>query len=515
MTTTTLPPNPQVHLEDEQRITFAATDILLEVLGSGPPRTRLTAFFEKCAAAAAEQRCDGSCGSGAHACNTCAALNTLYQDFVQEFVYNTTGTQKKAARTWHRREHHAQRQPIGRMVAVSLKACPERFYLRLLLSKRKGPTSFLDLRTVNGNACPTYRQACVEMGLLADDNEWDDTLREAAVVTTCAAHLRALYATILTENAVQDAQQLWTTHRDELLGDFMYDAHQRLGATLSAPTDAMQLRGLRHVNQLLMAANTSLAAFWPAANLPDFNAPDEDNGDAGLGAGSPEIIMAQLRFDREALAARVAERTPQLLQPQSAFVEAVLRDVRARLIGTATYVPHRQRLRAAACHFVDAPAGYGKSFCLDILLAQLRSEGHIALAVASTGIGAHVAVIATKPHTLKHMNLIAHHHYLTLLTDHPESYDTLNPPTSSSYHGELACVINIRRYHDPPPPPHLLSFSARRPQRPCRWTAVARGTRASRCPSRALRRASATYRSKEWMPNSYAALSSSYGTKHP
>ena len=43
-----------------------------------------------------------------------------------------------------------------------------------------GPTSFHDLRTVNGHICETFREACNKRDLLEDDNHWNATLTEAA-----------------------------------------------------------------------------------------------------------------------------------------------------------------------------------------------------------------------------------------------------------------------------------------------------------------------------------------------
>ena len=56
----------------------------------------------------------------------------------------------------------------------------ECFCLRLLLHHVNGPTSFHDLRTVNGHICETFREACNKRDLLEDDNHWNATLTEAA-----------------------------------------------------------------------------------------------------------------------------------------------------------------------------------------------------------------------------------------------------------------------------------------------------------------------------------------------
>lgn len=56
----------------------------------------------------------------------------------------------------------------------------ECFYLRMLLHEIRGPTSFQALKTINGDVCETYREACNKLGLLENDQHWDTTLTEAS-----------------------------------------------------------------------------------------------------------------------------------------------------------------------------------------------------------------------------------------------------------------------------------------------------------------------------------------------
>jgi len=57
----------------------------------------------------------------------------------------------------------------------------ERYYLRMLLNCVKGTTSYKHLRTVDGREHDTFKDACITMGLLIDDNEWHQALEEAGV----------------------------------------------------------------------------------------------------------------------------------------------------------------------------------------------------------------------------------------------------------------------------------------------------------------------------------------------
>ncbi|KAI9128702.1 hypothetical protein K1719_000185 [Acacia pycnantha] len=57
----------------------------------------------------------------------------------------------------------------------------ELYYLRLLLTKVRGPKNYEDIRTINNVIYPTFREACYALGLLDDDNEYIDAIKEASL----------------------------------------------------------------------------------------------------------------------------------------------------------------------------------------------------------------------------------------------------------------------------------------------------------------------------------------------
>ncbi|KAG4920916.1 hypothetical protein JHK82_049857 [Glycine max] len=79
--------------------------------------------------------------------NSVEGRNLTYAEFVSKFVYN----QKK--RCWHLRK---KGYTIGRLLWVP-PITGELFYLRMMLTVCKGPTSFEDLRTVDNVQYPTYK----------------------------------------------------------------------------------------------------------------------------------------------------------------------------------------------------------------------------------------------------------------------------------------------------------------------------------------------------------------------
>ncbi|XP_071932509.1 uncharacterized protein [Coffea arabica] len=87
-------------------------------------------------------------------------MNAENSEFPEYFKWN------QQSKIWKERK---QRKVIGRILGAHLSE-GERYYLRMLLMHVRKPTSFLDLRTMNGHACTSFREAADMMGLLQTDN---------------------------------------------------------------------------------------------------------------------------------------------------------------------------------------------------------------------------------------------------------------------------------------------------------------------------------------------------------
>ncbi|XP_076928735.1 uncharacterized protein LOC143592798 [Bidens hawaiensis] len=57
----------------------------------------------------------------------------------------------------------------------------EAYFLRVLINRVKGPRSFLEVHTVNGQIYNTFRDTCYALGLLYDDAEYIKGIEEASV----------------------------------------------------------------------------------------------------------------------------------------------------------------------------------------------------------------------------------------------------------------------------------------------------------------------------------------------
>jgi hypothetical protein len=230
-----------------------------------------------------------------------------YPEFPEYFTYD------KPTRSWHRR---GGKQAIGRMFQAS-PSQGERFYLRLLLTVRAGPTSFEDLRTVEGVVHPTFRAACAAMGLLLDDREWATALEEAAVFAS-GRRLRTLFTFILHFCAVGDPLRLWEEFKERLCDDLPH-AIARFGSDrpdLAFP-DAHLDYGLFLIARELQGHGRLLTDF----QLPPYHAPwahvDPRPADS---ANTPDIdpeaaaaLCAQLNADQRRAFERIV---PAVLDPQ-------------------------------------------------------------------------------------------------------------------------------------------------------------------------------------------------------
>ncbi|GFX76567.1 ATP-dependent DNA helicase [Trichonephila clavipes] len=86
-------------------------------------------------------------------------------------------------------------QVLGRVYTVH-PGNAECYYLRLLLHKIPGPTSFTALKIVTGVVQSSFQAACKALGLLEDDAYWNSTLEEASI-SESANKIRELFAIIL------------------------------------------------------------------------------------------------------------------------------------------------------------------------------------------------------------------------------------------------------------------------------------------------------------------------------
>ncbi|GBP32285.1 hypothetical protein EVAR_86117_1 [Eumeta japonica] len=249
---------------------------------------------------------------------------------------------------------------LGRLFTVNPRHT-ECFYLRLLLVNVTGPLSFQDIRKVNGQQYPTYKDACLALGLLEDDNQWECMLAEAALNCT-AIQIRLLFAIVLTTCFPARAQILWENHKDSMTDDILHQHRIRCHDLTITFSDEMYNEALIAIEDLcIVIANLPLSNF--GMNSPNRTASDLMNTE----------MNRELQYSTVEMAAIVARNVPLMNEEQRTIYDRIMLAVSAGQGGF---------------FFLDAPGGTGKTFVISLILAEIRSNNGIALAVASSGIAA-------------------------------------------------------------------------------------------------------------------------------
>jgi len=326
----------QVHLKDKQPISFApirGRDALQQMANGPPPETTLTAWFKK------NQENDG------------VSRNLLYYEMPEKYTWNETD------KVWKKRKN--KQFAVGRMYWVTPKA-GELYYLRVLLIHVRGATSYEHLRTVNGVIYNTYQEACLHRGYLIDDNEAVNCMNEA-VNDQMPSALRNLFATILIYNNPSHSLALWDQFKEHLCEDII---HRNNGNMLPAEAE----------NECLLLLQDILQR--NGKTLKDYDLP------------TPVARQRRNRF--------IAEERSYNINDMQEYVNnnygqgtAEQRDIFDQVtVAERDVRNNRNTSDHPNVYFIDACAGSGKSWTINLILAAVRAEGGIGLATASSGIAA-------------------------------------------------------------------------------------------------------------------------------
>nr|KAJ0202598.1 hypothetical protein LSAT_V11C500253590 [Lactuca sativa] len=187
------------HLPNQQQIVYGEDDDIDDVLDKpSVAASKFTAWME-CNAINSEAR------------------ELTYVEFPTKFVWVLND------RFWKRRKVG---KAIGRIHSVSPNL-GEAYFLRILLNKVKGPTSFDEIRTVNGETYSSFRDTCYALGLLDDDKEYIDAIKEASH-SGSGFYLRFLFATLLMCNSMSKPEVVWENTWEYLSDGILYNQRQKL-----------------------------------------------------------------------------------------------------------------------------------------------------------------------------------------------------------------------------------------------------------------------------------------------
>ena len=305
-----------VHLSNQQPVFFQTGNEEEALARAANNHTKLTAWFEL-------NKHDSS------------ARKFLYHEIPYHFTYD------QKMKSWIRRKN--SHKTVSRMYAVSPKE-GERYFLRLLLLHQRGARSFQELKTVDNISYKSYREACLALNLLDNDDEWDRCLTEASNFKM-AKQLRDLFATICVFCNPSNPLKLWEKFKEFMSEDYK---HKNMNDPES--------RALQEINEFLKVHSMCL-------------------GDFGLPIPKFHEQLALFEFDNSYEAAEGAAKFEQLNGDQRIIVERILKTI-------------EKSADIKKCFFMDGPGGSGKTFTYNTLMHILRGRGEIVLCVAWTGIAA-------------------------------------------------------------------------------------------------------------------------------
>ncbi|KAF8059640.1 hypothetical protein N665_1227s0016 [Sinapis alba] len=324
-----------IHLEGEHSITVKEKDDLGRVLRKpGIEKTMFTEWMVLC--------------------QTSEFARTLtYVQIPEYFVWDN------ATKVWSERKRG---RCIGRVVTIH-PSSGDRYYLRILINKIKGPRSYVELKTYNDVTYPDYKSVCAARGFLDNDIEWHETMAESASFAA-PYQLRDMFVTFLIYCSVASPKDLWEGCWKSMSEDILYKKQTTFAHTnLQLDDSQLQQYTLIEVEKLMRTHERSLNDF---SGMPKIN---------------PDLLkqLGNSLYNQE-LDYNVAEETMkhdrqfnQLNVNQRAVYEAVINSVETG---------------EGKLFFVNGAGGTGKTFLYQTIISRLRSRKQIVLPVASSGIAA-------------------------------------------------------------------------------------------------------------------------------
>ncbi|XP_019167686.1 PREDICTED: uncharacterized protein LOC109163399 [Ipomoea nil] len=279
------------------------------------------------------------------------ARKLTYAEMPTKFVW------KKDIRKWQPRKRGFS---IGRVFYVP-PGSGEIFYLRCLLNKVKGPTSYLDIKTVDGVQYDSFRDACCARGLVDADREYVYAIEEASHWAT-AVNLRRLFVTLLMTNSIAKPEVVWEAAWIHLSDDAQFKIREQLGKPdWIISEDEKKNFALTEIEIMLSAMGKSLKDF------PGMPIADVVNHCRTIN----RLIQEELAYDATAMKEENDALVDKLTEEQRTIYDNVLKDAENNLGGL---------------FFVYGYGGTGKTFLWRALSSAIRSKGEIVLNVASSGI---------------------------------------------------------------------------------------------------------------------------------
>ncbi|GFX95421.1 ATP-dependent DNA helicase [Trichonephila clavipes] len=229
---------------------------------------------------------------------------------------------------------------------------------------------------------PSFQAACKALGLLEDDAHWNSTLEEASI-SESLNKIREFFAIILVFCQIGDPMKLWEKHRDSLSEDVKKQIEAQQG-NIDLYLDIVYSQCLILLEDIVISmSGKALLQFG-------FLSPSRE---ARFTISNHQYVK-ELAYDTVHLNEIVAENIPKLNQELKEIYDKILNSISSN---------------SGQCYFLDSPGGTGKTFLINLLLAKIRCERSIAIAVASSGIAATLIHGGKTAHSAFKLPLNLHH----------------------------------------------------------------------------------------------------------
>ena len=324
-----------LHLQDQQPLTYCEKQSLHSIISrEGIERTMFTEWMKT-------NQIDAF------------ARTLTYVQFPLWYVWNIT------PKKWTKRK---QGNTIGRVVNIH-PTVGQLYYLRKLLNIVAGPTSFDDIKTVDGIVYKDLKEACLARGLLDGDKEWVEALQETGQ-WAFASQLRSLFVTLLIFSHVTTPVNLWNNCWRALADDIEYNQRRQLRfAKLHLNEEQLKSYTLLEIEKIMQQHDKSLSDF---KGMP---LPDKEM----MTALKNTYLMEEKGYDVEEQQSKHDSLFQSLNDEQKLVFHEVMDSV------------EHQR---GKLFFLNGLGGTGKTYLYTTIITKLRAMKKIVLPVASSGIAA-------------------------------------------------------------------------------------------------------------------------------
>jgi hypothetical protein len=216
------------------------------------------------------------------------------------------------------------------------------------------------LRTVNGRVYSTFKEACFALGLLEDDNKWQQCLEQASNWAP-GRQLRSLFVCILRDCQPVYPAVLWDKFKVPICDDLERMLQQQ---GMAERTEAQIFDyGLFLMDRLMQESGRRLSSIeGMPVSVMEWGA-----------VAANRLIAEQLQWDPEEQTVCAVEAYANMNAEQRAAYDSVL---------------HSVDQQSGTVFFLHGPAGTGKTYTYKSLCYALRGRSKIVLCVASSGIAA-------------------------------------------------------------------------------------------------------------------------------